>query len=78
MNWVPKPSFDLLLKGQLPDIKVPTSTSDSKYCQVSVLDGSAVECRFSVRYVADSQHCQVSVWSVASLSGKSLTASTAR
>ncbi|KAK7092155.1 hypothetical protein V1264_009750 [Littorina saxatilis] len=49
VNWVPKPSVDLLVKGQLPDIKAPTSTRDTKYCHLSYLDGSAVEIHFSVR-----------------------------
>ncbi|KAL8609443.1 hypothetical protein ACOMHN_006630 [Nucella lapillus] len=49
VNWVPKTSNDLLLKGRLPDIKVPSSVTDSKYCHVSFLDGTATECHFSVR-----------------------------
>ncbi|XP_076437622.1 structural maintenance of chromosomes flexible hinge domain-containing protein 1-like [Babylonia areolata] len=49
VNWVPRPGSDLLLKGLLPDIKVPTSVSDTKYCLVSFLDGTATECHFSVR-----------------------------
>nr|KAG5694801.1 hypothetical protein BaRGS_019178 [Batillaria attramentaria] len=49
VNWVPKLSPDLVRSGKLPDIKVPTSVTDSKYCQVTVMDGSVIECHFSVR-----------------------------
>ncbi|XP_025090642.1 structural maintenance of chromosomes flexible hinge domain-containing protein 1-like isoform X1 [Pomacea canaliculata] len=49
VNWVPKPSRDAILAGRLPDIKVPTSVSDWKYCHVSVMDGNGVDFHFSVR-----------------------------
>ncbi|KAK7480666.1 hypothetical protein BaRGS_00028138 [Batillaria attramentaria] len=52
VNWVPKLSPDLVRSGKLPDIKVPTSVTDSKYCQVTVMDGSVIECHFSVRGMA--------------------------
>ena len=68
MNWVAKPNLSLLVKGQLPEVKVPTSAEERKYCQVSVMDGAAVESHFCVRCVMTC-HCGVSLWSVTSVSG---------
>ena len=48
-NWVPKLARDMVKKGALPDIKVPTSTSDNKYCQVTLVDGSGLEFSFTIK-----------------------------
>jgi hypothetical protein len=39
---------DKVIQGLLPDIKVPAITSDVKYCQISVQDGSGVDFNFVV------------------------------
>lgn len=49
VNWTPKLSKELLLQKKLPDIKVPTSTTDQKYCHVSILDGSDTHFNFTVK-----------------------------
>ena len=49
VNWVPKICTDLLLRGSLPDITVPTSVREVKYCHVS-MNGFDIHCSFSVRY----------------------------
>ena len=37
------------MQKKLPDIKVPTSTTDQKYCHVSILDGSDTHFNFTVK-----------------------------
>ncbi|XP_041360659.1 structural maintenance of chromosomes flexible hinge domain-containing protein 1-like [Gigantopelta aegis] len=49
VNWVPKVSKETYLDGKLPDIKIPNSVSDSKYCHINVLDGPGFEFTFSVK-----------------------------
>ena len=48
VNWTPKIAKDKVIQGLLPDIKVPAITSDVKYCQISVQDGSGVDFNFVV------------------------------
>ncbi|XP_071103421.1 structural maintenance of chromosomes flexible hinge domain-containing protein 1-like isoform X1 [Haliotis cracherodii] len=51
VNWVPKVSREVILQGKLPDIKIPNSVSESKYCHVNLLQGPGVEFTFTVRCV---------------------------
>jgi hypothetical protein len=47
---------DKVIQGLLPDIKVPAITSDVKYCQISVQDGSGVDFNF-VTLMSGSKPC---------------------
>ncbi|XP_014770922.1 structural maintenance of chromosomes flexible hinge domain-containing protein 1 isoform X1 [Octopus bimaculoides] len=49
VNWTPKMNKELLLQKKLPDIKIPTSISDQKYCHVSILDGSDTHFSFTIK-----------------------------
>ncbi|XP_054840467.1 structural maintenance of chromosomes flexible hinge domain-containing protein 1 isoform X2 [Eublepharis macularius] len=54
VNWTPKISREQLMKGLLPDIKVPTSVNDTRYCQVTFHDDHvSLESAFTVRPLAD-------------------------
>ncbi|XP_064651819.1 structural maintenance of chromosomes flexible hinge domain-containing protein 1-like isoform X2 [Lineus longissimus] len=48
VNWTPKLIKDLVLKGGLPDIKIPTSASDTKYCHISI-NGTGVDFSFTIK-----------------------------
>ncbi|XP_074656148.1 structural maintenance of chromosomes flexible hinge domain-containing protein 1-like [Tubulanus polymorphus] len=48
VSWTPKLLKDYVLKGLLPDIKVPNSTQDTKYCHITFIDGSGLDFSFSV------------------------------
>jgi len=51
VNWTPKLSRDLLMEGQLPDVRLPVLVDDIKYCQVSYTDNkSTVEFGFHAKY----------------------------
>ena len=41
----------MYLDGKLPDIKLPNSVTDSKYCHINILDGPGLEFTFCVKYV---------------------------
>ena len=49
VSWVPKFNRESLLQRKLPNIKVPNSVSESKYCTVTLTDGSGLEFGFTVR-----------------------------
>ncbi|XP_071952834.1 structural maintenance of chromosomes flexible hinge domain-containing protein 1-like [Antedon mediterranea] len=49
VSWLPRFNKDLLLEGRLPNLKVPDSILDPKYCEVSLSDGSGVEFSFTVK-----------------------------
>ncbi|XP_060099927.1 structural maintenance of chromosomes flexible hinge domain-containing protein 1 [Heteronotia binoei] len=54
VNWTPKISREQLIKGLLPDVKVPTSVNDARYCQVTFLDDHvSLESAFIVRPLPD-------------------------
>ncbi|XP_071144533.1 structural maintenance of chromosomes flexible hinge domain-containing protein 1-like [Mytilus edulis] len=48
VNWTPKTPKEKVIQGLLPDIRVPAITSDVKYCQISIQDGSGVDFNFIV------------------------------
>ncbi|XP_070535302.1 structural maintenance of chromosomes flexible hinge domain-containing protein 1-like [Ptychodera flava] len=49
VNWTPKFYKELLIKGQLPNIKIPSSVTETKYCQVSISSGFGVEFSFTLK-----------------------------
>ncbi|XP_036273622.1 structural maintenance of chromosomes flexible hinge domain-containing protein 1 isoform X3 [Pipistrellus kuhlii] len=54
VNWTPEISKEQLLKGLLPDVQVPTSVKDMRYCQVSFQDDHvSLESAFTVRPLPD-------------------------
>ncbi|XP_042299149.1 structural maintenance of chromosomes flexible hinge domain-containing protein 1-like isoform X1 [Sceloporus undulatus] len=54
VNWTPKINREQLLNGMLPDVKVPTSVKDLRYCQVTFHDEHvSLESDFTVRPLAD-------------------------
>ncbi|XP_044280413.1 structural maintenance of chromosomes flexible hinge domain-containing protein 1 isoform X4 [Varanus komodoensis] len=63
VNWTPKINRDELVKGLLPDVKVPTSVKDVRYCLVTFHDDQvSLESAFTVRPLADepkSIKCQI-------------------
>ncbi|XP_060084908.1 structural maintenance of chromosomes flexible hinge domain-containing protein 1-like [Ylistrum balloti] len=48
VNWVQKIPRDTVIEGHLPDIKVPATIQDTKYCQVTVQDSSNIDFSFTV------------------------------
>ncbi|XP_062594603.1 structural maintenance of chromosomes flexible hinge domain-containing protein 1-like [Saccostrea cucullata] len=48
INWTPKLNQEMIMSGNLPPIKVPSSVTDLKYCQVAIHDKSNVEFSFTV------------------------------
>jgi len=48
VNWAPKAPKDLVLVGVLPSVRAPSSVLESKYCQVTVMEGEGVELHFSL------------------------------
>ncbi|MGH0181960.1 UNVERIFIED_CONTAM: hypothetical protein FKN15_010217 [Acipenser sinensis] len=53
-NWTPNINKEHLVKGLLPDVKVPSAVKDVRYCQVSFQDDHAsLESAFSVKPIAD-------------------------
>ncbi|XP_030068875.1 structural maintenance of chromosomes flexible hinge domain-containing protein 1 isoform X2 [Microcaecilia unicolor] len=54
VNWTPKINKDHLVQGLLPDVKVPTTIKDVRYCQVSFHDDhGSLESSFTVRPIPD-------------------------
>ncbi|XP_029446943.1 LOW QUALITY PROTEIN: structural maintenance of chromosomes flexible hinge domain-containing protein 1 [Rhinatrema bivittatum] len=54
VNWTPKVNRDHLVQGLLPDVKVPTTIKDVRYCQVSFHDDHvSLESSFTVRPIPD-------------------------
>ncbi|XP_028922030.1 structural maintenance of chromosomes flexible hinge domain-containing protein 1 isoform X1 [Ornithorhynchus anatinus] len=54
VNWTPKINREHLLQGLLPDVKVPTSVKDVRYCQISFQDDHvSLESAFTVRPLPD-------------------------
>ncbi|XP_053805479.1 structural maintenance of chromosomes flexible hinge domain-containing protein 1 isoform X1 [Vidua chalybeata] len=54
VNWTPKIDKELLMQGLLPDVKVPTSVKDVRYCLITYLDEHvSLESAFTVRPVPD-------------------------
>ncbi|KAF2985243.1 hypothetical protein EK904_007557 [Melospiza melodia maxima] len=54
VNWTPKIDRELLMQGLLPDVKVPTSVKDARYCLITYLDEHvSLESAFTVRPVPD-------------------------
>ncbi|KAJ7419092.1 hypothetical protein WISP_55912 [Willisornis vidua] len=54
VNWTPKIDKELLMQGLLPDIKVPSSVKDVRYCLITYLDEHvSLESAFTVRPVPD-------------------------
>nr|XP_044998928.1 structural maintenance of chromosomes flexible hinge domain-containing protein 1 isoform X1 [Jaculus jaculus] len=54
VNWTPEVSKEHLLQGLLPDVQVPTSVKDMRYCQVSFQDDHvSLESAFTVRPLPD-------------------------
>lgn len=52
MNWTPKINREQLIQGLLPDVKVPTSVKDVRYCLITYLDDHvSLESAFTVRFV---------------------------
>uniref|UniRef100_A0ACB8FE05 Uncharacterized protein n=1 Tax=Sphaerodactylus townsendi TaxID=933632 RepID=A0ACB8FE05_9SAUR len=51
-NWTAEINREKLLKGLLPDVQVPTSVKDKRYCQVVFRDDRvSLETAFTVRFV---------------------------
>ncbi|XP_067146775.1 structural maintenance of chromosomes flexible hinge domain-containing protein 1 isoform X2 [Apteryx mantelli] len=54
VNWTPKINRDNLIQGLLPDVKVPTSVKDVRYCLITYLDDHvSLESAFTVRPLPD-------------------------
>ncbi|KAK2517911.1 hypothetical protein Q9233_012832 [Columba guinea] len=54
VNWTPKINREQLIQGLLPDVKVPTSVKDVRYCLISYLDDHvSLESAFTVRPLPD-------------------------
>ncbi|KAL1770661.1 structural maintenance of chromosomes flexible hinge domain-containing protein 1 isoform X1 [Sigmodon hispidus] len=54
VNWTPEVNKEHLLQGLLPDVQVPTSVKDVRYCQVSFQDDHvSLESAFSIRPLPD-------------------------
>ncbi|XP_053101695.1 structural maintenance of chromosomes flexible hinge domain-containing protein 1 isoform X3 [Hemicordylus capensis] len=54
VNWTPKVNREQLIKGLLPDVKVPVSVKDVRYCLVTFHDDHvSLESAFTVRPLAD-------------------------
>ncbi|XP_037838399.2 structural maintenance of chromosomes flexible hinge domain-containing protein 1 isoform X2 [Chlorocebus sabaeus] len=54
VNWTPEINKEHLLQGLLPDVQVPTSVKDMRYCQVSFQDDHvSLESAFTVRPLPD-------------------------
>uniref|UniRef100_A0A803VUA2 Structural maintenance of chromosomes flexible hinge domain containing 1 n=1 Tax=Ficedula albicollis TaxID=59894 RepID=A0A803VUA2_FICAL len=52
VNWTPQIDRELLMQGLLPDVKVPTSVKDVRYCLITYLDEHvSLESAFTVRFV---------------------------
>ncbi|OXB71453.1 UNVERIFIED_CONTAM: hypothetical protein H355_016473, partial [Colinus virginianus] len=52
VNWTPRINREQLMQGLLPDVKVPTSVKDVRYCLISYLDDHvSLESAFTVRFV---------------------------
>ena len=49
VNWTPKLTKEEVSRGTLPDVKVPNLVTDSKYCHISLADGSGLEFSFTVK-----------------------------
>ena len=55
VSWMPRLNQDKVQQGILPDIKVPSSATDSKYVQLSLSDGSGLEFGFTIRSAREGQ-----------------------
>ncbi|XP_034339895.1 structural maintenance of chromosomes flexible hinge domain-containing protein 1 [Arvicanthis niloticus] len=54
VNWTPEVNKEHLVQGLLPDVQVPTSVKDLRYCQVSYQDDHvSLESAFTVRPLPD-------------------------
>uniref|UniRef100_A0A8C3LX65 Structural maintenance of chromosomes flexible hinge domain-containing protein 1 n=1 Tax=Chrysolophus pictus TaxID=9089 RepID=A0A8C3LX65_CHRPC len=54
VNWTPKINREQLMQGLLPDVKVPTSVKDVRYCLISYLDDHvSLESAFTIRPLPD-------------------------
>ncbi|XP_065609251.1 structural maintenance of chromosomes flexible hinge domain-containing protein 1 isoform X2 [Cyrtonyx montezumae] len=54
VNWTPRINREQLMQGLLPDVKVPTSVKDVRYCLISYLDDHvSLESAFTVRPLPD-------------------------
>ncbi|KAM6086921.1 structural maintenance of chromosomes flexible hinge domain-containing protein 1 isoform 2-T2 [Chlamydotis macqueenii] len=54
VNWTPKINREQLIQGLLPDLKVPTSVKDVRYCLITYLDDHvSLESAFTVRPLPD-------------------------
>ncbi|XP_051046881.1 structural maintenance of chromosomes flexible hinge domain-containing protein 1 [Phodopus roborovskii] len=54
VNWTPEVNKEHLLQGLLPDVQVPTSVKDVRYCQVSYQDDHvSLESAFTIRPLPD-------------------------
>ncbi|KAK3699756.1 hypothetical protein QZH41_015606, partial [Actinostola sp. cb2023] len=52
-NWVQKVSKDMLKQGLLPDVKTPTTVSETKYCQVNMLGSVGLDFSFTIKPIPD-------------------------
>ncbi|XP_019402215.1 PREDICTED: structural maintenance of chromosomes flexible hinge domain-containing protein 1 [Crocodylus porosus] len=54
VNWTPRINREHLIQGLLPDVKVPTSIKDVRYCLITYLDDHvSLESAFTVRPLPD-------------------------
>uniref|UniRef100_A0A8C3C1C1 Structural maintenance of chromosomes flexible hinge domain-containing protein 1 n=1 Tax=Cairina moschata TaxID=8855 RepID=A0A8C3C1C1_CAIMO len=54
VNWTPRINREMLMQGILPDVKVPTSVKDVRYCLITYLDDHvSLESAFTVRPLPD-------------------------
>ncbi|KAM4686989.1 structural maintenance of chromosomes flexible hinge domain-containing protein 1 isoform 1-T1 [Amazona ochrocephala] len=54
VNWTPQINKEQLIQGLLPDVKVPTSVKDVRYCLITYLDDHvSLESAFTVRPLPD-------------------------
>uniref|UniRef100_A0ABM5GB85 Structural maintenance of chromosomes flexible hinge domain-containing protein 1 isoform X1 n=1 Tax=Pogona vitticeps TaxID=103695 RepID=A0ABM5GB85_9SAUR len=54
VNWTPEINKELLVNGSLPNVKVPTSVTDERYCLVTFHDDHvSLESSFTIRPIPD-------------------------
>uniref|UniRef100_A0A6P8HCY5 Structural maintenance of chromosomes flexible hinge domain-containing protein 1-like isoform X2 n=1 Tax=Actinia tenebrosa TaxID=6105 RepID=A0A6P8HCY5_ACTTE len=53
VNWIQKTNKEMLKQGNLPEVKAPTSASESKYCQVHLIGSVGLDFSFTLKPTPD-------------------------
>ncbi|XP_059139967.1 structural maintenance of chromosomes flexible hinge domain-containing protein 1-like [Physella acuta] len=62
VNWAPRLTKDMIQGKTLPPLKASTSTLETKYCQISLMEGDGIELQFSIKSTPGPAHqmdCQL-------------------